>query len=559
MVVVDSLGSDAVLVTVPWRRHDKDPAAKSIVVVDAASDEPVANSMTLRVDNISGDVAFQPNPGSTTYHVYYMPWESTGGNYPRVTYPEPASHADASWEQRVRAAPPSSLPRARTTQIQSVNAFHSFFPMEVIASESETAAFMSNVPDGWALVPEHRNYPVRMRHFLPQHWTKREHATEFASRALRGEYFTFQLAVVAGMDAVDDVRVAFEGFPESWDQALTCFNCGGINELGRPFETDVSVPAGTVQALWIGIAIPEAERPGPYAGDVVVSTGARGSKRVRVSIDVQPGHAVDHSFATPELMTRLVWLNSTVGTDPDFIVEPYQPLSVDGRSLSILGRTVELGAGGLPDRLLSYFSPEMTHLTDVPQQVLARPIDLEILVAGRPEHFELAGYEVRQEARGRAHWSAESRSERVRIAVDGALEYDGMLDYRISVRALRDLEVDDIVLRVALQPDAAEYMLGLGYRGGKRPQSVGCLHEIDGLADDGRVSNDSPMSQPGLAHQIGVFGRSCDGSAVLPRNILVLFVVKHEQWYVEPGENSVGFGLFHRETQSGLDLSEGAL
>lgn len=148
VVVLDSAVGHAVLVTIPWRRHDRDPAAKSIVVVDATSGEPVANALALRVEHVSGDVVFQPNPGSLVYHVYYMPWESSGGYYPRVTYPRLPTTADAGWVRRITAASPSSLPRARTTHVQSVNAFHSFFPMEVIASDSEETTFMATARDG---------------------------------------------------------------------------------------------------------------------------------------------------------------------------------------------------------------------------------------------------------------------------------------------------------------------------------------------------------------------------------------------------------------------------
>ena len=93
VVVLDSTVGKVVVVTIPWRRRDRDPEAKSIVVVDAASNEPVSNARALRVENVSGDVVFEPNPGSYTYHVYYMPWESSGGYYPRITYPEIASTA----------------------------------------------------------------------------------------------------------------------------------------------------------------------------------------------------------------------------------------------------------------------------------------------------------------------------------------------------------------------------------------------------------------------------------------------------------------------------------
>jgi len=472
VVVLDSANGDAVVVTIPWRRHDRDPAAKSVIVVDAASSQPVANAIPLRVENESGDVVFQPNPGSATYHVYYMPWESTGGYYPRVTYPKIAAINDTDWERRVRAAPLTELPRGRTTHIQAVNGFHSFFSMEVIASQSETAAFMSRASDGWALVPEHRDYPVRMRHFLPHHWTERAPARQFTLQALRGEYFTFQLAVVAGADELQDVRVVSDGFPEPLNDQFTCFNCGGINEKGEAFEIEVSVPAETVQPLWIGVEIPVEQPAGAYSGDVTVSTANRGAKTVHVSVNVQGARAANHGFDSPELMTRLAWLNSTVGTDPDFVIEPFQPVRIDGRSIAILGRAVELGASGLPDRLLSYFSPELTHLVETPEDVLARPIELKVVVAGRTEQMQPSPYEIRQVARGRAEWSTQNISERVAVKVEGALEYDGMLDYDMTVQALQDIEVDDISLSISLLSDAARYMLGLGFRGGKRPQQV---------------------------------------------------------------------------------------
>ncbi len=39
--------------------------------------------------------------------------------------------------------------------------------------------------------------------------------------------------------------------------ALTCFNCGGMDEKGVPFTKEIDVPAGMVQPLWIGVWIPD--------------------------------------------------------------------------------------------------------------------------------------------------------------------------------------------------------------------------------------------------------------------------------------------------------------
>ena len=468
-------GGSPVRVTIPWRRHDPNPGGKAIIVVDAATNQTVANAFAVRADNVSSDVVFQPNPGSSTYLVYYLPWETTGGNYPKVTYPPAVAGLtpDRSWAEAARAQPFDALPRARATKIQSVDAFHSFFPMEVIATPAETAAFMQGAPGGWRLMPEHRDYSIRMWRFLPKHWADRGPTATLVSRVLRDEYFTFQVAVIAGASPVADVRVSFERFPAEWHKTLTCFNCGGIDENGRPFSKKVSVPKGSIQPLWIGVQVPESQRPGLVAGDVVVSSGGT-EQRVTIRLTVDDQVAVNHGFDEPELMSRLAWLNSTAGTDPDFIIQPFTPVTIGGatrHSASVLGRTVELGASGLPERILSYFTPEV-ELGTTPEPVLARPVALQVIVNGAADQMAPDPFQVTQEARGRASWIAVSRSDALRMSVHGAIEYDGMLDYRIELEALKDVAIDDVVMPIAYEPGAAEYMLGLGRKGRKRPDRL---------------------------------------------------------------------------------------
>jgi hypothetical protein len=465
-------GPAAVLVTIPWRRRDQNPEAKSVVVVDAVSGEPVRNALALRVENASGDIVFQPNAASSTYHVYYMPWQSTGGYYPTITYPDLESEADPAWVASMASLDPSGVPRARATHIQSVDDFHSFFPMEVIATAEETAAFMAGARNGWSLVTEHRERPVRMRRFIPWHWTQRSTEVPFESAVLPDEAFTFQVAVVAGDEPLTDVQVAFDGFPEEWTRAFTCFNCEGVDERGRDFQKEISVPAGSVQPLWIGVRVPGNAPTGSVEGTVTVASANRGERSVRVNLDVHSGHAANGGTDEPELMTRLAWLNSTVGTDPDFIIEPFEPVQVDGHSLSVLGRRVDLAESGLAEEIGSYFTPELTGLAETPEPIIAHPLALEVSVAGQIESFRPAGFTVEQESRSRAHWTAGSSSDRFAMTVEGSLEYDGTLGYRISLVALSDTNVDDIALRVAYAPGAAKYMLGLGRMGGKRPPAI---------------------------------------------------------------------------------------
>jgi hypothetical protein len=469
VVEVEDPSVEAVAVTVPWRRRDANPSAKSVVVLDAATGQPVSNALASRIENASGDVIFQPTAGSSTYHVYYMPWHSTGSYYPTITYPEMAPEPAVDWVEAVRAA--TDLPQARTTHIQSVDDFHSFFPMEVIATPEEAAAFMDGADPSWQLVAEHRGFPVRMRHFIPWHWTTRTETDALRSQVLKDEAFTFQVVVIAAEEDLTDLAVSFDGFPEAWQEALTCFNCGGINEKGESFHKDISVPAATAQPLWIGVRIPEDQPTGTVEGTVNVATANAGSRSVSVQLEVLDARAINGGDNEPDLMTRLAWLDSTIGTDPELIVEPFEPVTVDDRSLSILGRRVELGATGLPDQILSFFTPEIG-IGDEAEPILARPIGLEVVVAGRSEAFQSAEQEIQQDSRARANWTTESTSDRFSMTIEGALEYDGMLDYRIALTALADVDVEDIALPIHYETQAATYMLGLGRMGGKRPSTI---------------------------------------------------------------------------------------
>lgn len=467
----------AVRVHLPWRRHDPHPADKAVRVVAAATGEEIRNVVVLHIDDEAGDLVFEPGAGSGTYYVYYLPYETTGGYYPRVTYLPPQATADPAWVARVGPLTGAALPAARVVSFQSVNAFHSFFPMEVIATRAEVDRYRRRNDRPFYLFPEDRAYPIRMRHYLPHHWVAEDRPDAFEGTARRGEYYTFQVGVYAPDAPLEDLRVAFTdlegpGGARIGRDTLTCFNTGGIDETGRAFTRRLDVSPGEVQALWVGVQIPDDTVPGPYVGAVTVTPADLPPQTVRVTLHVLETAAPNHGDDHPQDMTRLRWLNSTLGTDPDFIIAPFEPVRVEGHTLHILGRDVVLGPSGLPAHLRSYFTPEMTGLAGTPGEVLARPVGLEVVRGGAAVAWTAAPFTVRQEARGTAHWSVHNTGGPFDLIVDGTLEYDGMLDYKMALVAREAVDVADVALPVALRPEAATYMLGLGYRGTRRPDTV---------------------------------------------------------------------------------------
>jgi len=455
--------SGTVQVSIPWRRLDSDPAGKAVIVVDSTSGEVLSHAMALSVTAESGEITFETVAGSSTYYVYYLPWESSGGYYPRITYLPPG---ESSW---VPSADPS---RVSTVRIESVNAFHSFFPMEIPATEAETNAFVAE--RDWLVVPEYGRYPIAMRHNIPLHWASGSQ-NGFVTSVYTDESHSFQLGVYAANTDLEDIYVSFDGLDPRLAGASTCFNCEGIQYTGEAFTTEINVSQGDVQPLWIGIQIPADMPSGDYPGQAIVSSSNAGAKTVDFTITVLDASIRNHGFDDPASQSRLAWLNSTVGRDQDFIIDPYTPVGIDNHTLSILGRDVELTPTGLPAAITSFFTEEMTSVAEEGAPIIAEPMMLFVQTggaSGSAESWTPQDFIVTQRGLGRAEWFATSFSESFALQVDGALEYDGMLDFRITLTATKDIEITDISLPVTYADEAATWILGLGHKGQKRPAQI---------------------------------------------------------------------------------------
>ena len=211
---------------------------------------------------------------------------------------------------------------------------------------------------------------------------------------------------------------------------------------------------------------------GTYSGQATVSTSNAGSKTVEITIEVLPSLITNQGYDDPASQSRLAWLNSQAGRDADFIIDPYLPVTAQGQTLSILGRDVELGSTGLPAAITSYFTEEMTSVSDAGAPILAEPLMLFVQAGAGLEQWQPADFEIVNAGRGRAEWVTDSQSENFNLRVEGALEYDGMLDYRITLTAEYDIEVQNITLPITYASDAATWLLGLGHKGQKRPASI---------------------------------------------------------------------------------------
>lgn len=90
-----------VFVHIPWRRCDHNPEQKKIIVVNAETGKEIHNKLVLNSNNEFGEIIFQTDENYGIYHVYYMPFKSTGGYYPTVTYLAPETRAEKNWLDKI--------------------------------------------------------------------------------------------------------------------------------------------------------------------------------------------------------------------------------------------------------------------------------------------------------------------------------------------------------------------------------------------------------------------------------------------------------------------------
>lgn len=468
--------SDAVLALIQWRRKDFNPENKDLIVIDAKTGKRITNVCRFQINREKGEVVFQPQTVPGDYYIYYLKNISSGSKYyPTVTYPGFEETASAEWKKanRLTGKKAPEPPQATVKQFQAINEFHSFYPMEVIATAKEKDDLLKSQPeDPYILFTEDRRYPIRMTTDLPYKWIEDNRHDSFEGTADKGEYYTFQIGLWAARKDVNHLKLTYSALVNSQTgesipaSAFTCFNTGGVDVTGSVFEKDCSVPKGKVQALWVGTMVPEQLTAGQYTGTVTVQAAGMKPKQVKVTLNVTDNLIANHGDNEPWRHSRLRWLNSQIGFD-DEVIAPYIPLNVQDKTISLLGRKVTLQPNGFPAQITSYFKETLTEIGTEGLDILSRPMELTT-----GENWENLDFTYTKRKAGALGWHATNQNNQFIMNLDAQIESDGNMEYKVVLIARKDGEINDIALRTELAPNIAQYMMGLGEKGGYCPQNL---------------------------------------------------------------------------------------
>lgn len=465
----ESLGAHRALVEVPqsgekaelafhWRRHDRGVENHRFVLVDARSGDTIRNILRRQVNPEMCHIEFGPAKAGE-YYFYYLPYKvqlesgGCGSSYlPQEEAPDP------EW-----ASSAGKAVRARVRRVESRTQFDSFYPMELPADAKEVADYLSSQSASLYVFPEDRAFPARMRDAIPVRWLDTKQGKGFEGEASPNEYYAFQLCVWAPEKEVGTLQYSATslrcGEREIPASAITCFNTEGINPYGEEVHFDVSVPKGRIQPLWFGIDIPEQQEPGTYRGTVSLKDDKGQEAEVPISMKIAGKPSEDRGDAETWKHSRLRWLNSTRGIE-DRPTTGYIPLSVSGDTVCCLGRkTVFDSCSGAPRQIDSWG-----------HEVLAEPLHFIVAIGGKEQKLSCEKVnESLTEGTYTATYAMEN--EDFGLTCESRMEFDGWTDLKYSIRAKRQLKVDDIRMEIVLKKEIARIFEGLGMQGRRTPQA----------------------------------------------------------------------------------------
>lgn len=474
----DNLGNHRVLikVTVPgkyvkvqvsWRRRDLHPE-RCGVLARRLKDNQAVNVKPVSVTREYGLFILEA-PEAGEYALYYMPCKRMGENWwnPVIEYAKDAFPAcDTEWEKQL----PTEMPEGEVLAIESRTDFDSFCPMELPATPAETNALMNqagNVP--FVVFPEDREHPVRMLYEIPYRWVEKGLRDEFFGTARPDEYYVFQLSVFA-QENLEEINLEYRNFSGDISmnaENITCYNREGVDWLGRAFEKKLSCPKGRIQPLWFGLMLPS-DRTGSLSFEIVLSANGY-CKSILIQLQVEGEPIANHGDGDLWRLSRLRWLNSTIGLDEE-AAKPYTPVYREGDTLYCLGRSVKLSENGLPEKITSYFDQSI-HIGKTELPILRNPI--ELIARTSQGIVEFSDFHSRTvcEKSGAYQMETEGKAGNLSRKTQVRLEYDGHMETFVTITALEDTEISDISLCFSLTPECSRYMMGMGREGGKSPKS----------------------------------------------------------------------------------------
>lgn len=350
--------------------------------------------------------------------------------------------------------------------------------MNRFASAEDLSNLLSEHPVcGYFCFTEDRLHDIRFCSFVPQHWIKRPAETrrQFRGECSPGEFFTWQIGIYAPYRPLEEVSIRFSDLVNDngdkiESRAIQCFNLEGTNPNGKSFRRTLNVTQGYVQPLWIGMDIPETAQ-GLYQGKAVLKEKNRYPVEIKIILNITGSPVENHGDNEGWRKTRLHWLNSILGQD-DLPTRPYTPLKVREQEISWMGTSLKLGKSGLPEQIETHYNQNGLLDTTITNRILTHPLSFILETTNGQETLKGGKLQIINHTPAQVCWESRSRNKNFEVLCSGTFGFDGIGDVQIRVKARKDIRVKDIRLEIPYSAYASKYLMGLGHKGGFRPDTL---------------------------------------------------------------------------------------
>lgn len=480
-VVRVNTSADIAKIYLPWRRRDHQPDQKGLIIVDAQTGKQVVNFYRKQINREFGIIFFQPQTVPGNYYIYYLPYHSSGGPYPKVFYTREQTIPDSNWVTMAKVQETTAI-EANLVQFQSRGSFNNFYPMEIIATAKEKEKLIQNNPDKKYLIfAEDRMHPIKMFHDIPYRWTTKGAGNLFFAEADQNEYFVFQIGLWAVQQDIKNIKVKFSDLTGAQNTipatAFTCFNTEGKDWLQRPMQIDYQIPQNQVRPLWVGLQMPNGIHAGLYTGEITISGDNAETQKLNLHILVSDRILTDKGDSDIYRLSRLRWLNSDIAFN-DNIVKPFIPLSLSDYTINCLGRSVTLNTFGFPASIQSFFTDEVTEIGEDPVEILNAPFRFIIEQNRKSLPWKNKSFQFTKKEKGRISWESFNTAGNFDIHCEAFMEFDGFIEYKIKVKALTNTVVNDMRLEIPMNGSVATYWLGMGEKGSRLPKEYSWKWDI---------------------------------------------------------------------------------
>lgn len=459
----------ALRVRIPWRRRDKSPEKKKIIVYAPDGKTVIANARPSVVTQEYGDIIFEAT-SSGDYTVYYLPcipwikWSDKAGKY------IPADYSKAkAWAEREGLNDKNTiakLPTAECVAIEARGEFNRFDPMEVPATPAELKLMKQKLVPGkdYMVFAEDRKVPIKMLDAVPVRWLRSGPANRFSGTAQPGEIYPFQLAVWAP-DKPLTVDLAYSDLKSDDGSVIPasvfeCINIDITEFSGKKRHRPVKVKAKAVQPLWILVKVPLKTLPGVYHGICTVKVSGMESSKIALELKVAGKPLPDGGVSDNWRLSRLAWLNSTVGYN-DTVLPPYLPIKLDGNTLKLLNREIKFDSTGMP-----------CSIRVKGKEILAAPASFTVKIGRKILVFSSGKSKIIKTGKDCVVRETTGTSPKASYRLTTTIESDGMIAYNLELTALKKLKLNDVLVSIPVRRKSAKYLMGLGVRGGLRKRDV---------------------------------------------------------------------------------------